>query len=175
MLSRLAIAFLLRSKRLLISWLQLPSAVILEPRKVATGGQLMNIHFPCIILILATNVGDRAHYLFCLYWENWTHRSEITHITLPIRRGTGVRDPEIYCPLVLPISHLKILCLSSLLLSFLPSFLHQYLSQKAIRHWYGGNERLGKSFPQITRDQIVKNNHFRALETDQDYMFPVRR
>ena len=29
-LSRLAIAFLLRSKRLLISWLQLPSAVILE-------------------------------------------------------------------------------------------------------------------------------------------------
>ena len=31
MLSRLAIAFLPRSKRLLISWLQSPSAVILEP------------------------------------------------------------------------------------------------------------------------------------------------
>ena len=31
MLSRLVIAFLLRSKRLLISWLQSPSAVILEP------------------------------------------------------------------------------------------------------------------------------------------------
>ena len=33
MLSRFVIAFLPRSKRLLISWLQSPSAVILEPRK----------------------------------------------------------------------------------------------------------------------------------------------
>ena len=33
MLSRLVITFLLRSKRLLILWLQSPSAVILEPRK----------------------------------------------------------------------------------------------------------------------------------------------
>ena len=34
MLSRLGITFLLRSKCLLISWLQLPSVVILEPRKI---------------------------------------------------------------------------------------------------------------------------------------------
>ena len=34
MLSRLVIAFLPRSKRLLISWLQSPSAVILEPKKI---------------------------------------------------------------------------------------------------------------------------------------------
>ena len=34
MLSRLVITFLPRSKRLLISWLQSPSAVILEPKKV---------------------------------------------------------------------------------------------------------------------------------------------
>ena len=33
MLSKFVIAFLPRSKRLLISWLQSPSAVILEPRK----------------------------------------------------------------------------------------------------------------------------------------------
>ena len=33
MLSRLIIAFLTRSKHLLISWLQSPSAVILEPKK----------------------------------------------------------------------------------------------------------------------------------------------
>ena len=33
MLSRLVITFLPRSKRLLISWLQSPSAVILEPKK----------------------------------------------------------------------------------------------------------------------------------------------
>ena len=34
MLSTLVITFFLRSKRLLISWLQSPSAVILEPRKI---------------------------------------------------------------------------------------------------------------------------------------------
>ena len=34
MLSRLVIAFLPKSKHLLISWLQSPSAVILEPRKI---------------------------------------------------------------------------------------------------------------------------------------------
>ena len=34
--SRLVITFLPRSKRLLISWLQSPSAVILEPPKIKT-------------------------------------------------------------------------------------------------------------------------------------------
>ena len=34
MLSRLVIAFLPRSRHLLISWLQSPSAVILEPKKL---------------------------------------------------------------------------------------------------------------------------------------------
>ena len=34
MLSRLVITFLLRSNRLLIPWLQSPSAMILEPRKI---------------------------------------------------------------------------------------------------------------------------------------------
>ena len=34
MLSRFVITFLPRSKRLLISWLQSPSAVILEPKKI---------------------------------------------------------------------------------------------------------------------------------------------
>ena len=34
MLSRLVITFLPRSKRLLISWLQSPSALILEPPKI---------------------------------------------------------------------------------------------------------------------------------------------
>ena len=36
MLSRLVLAFLPRSKRLLISWLQSPSAVILEPPKIVS-------------------------------------------------------------------------------------------------------------------------------------------
>ena len=37
MLSRLVITFLPRSKRLLISWLQSPSAVILEPPKIKSN------------------------------------------------------------------------------------------------------------------------------------------
>ena len=37
MLSRLVITFLPRSKHLLISWLQSPSAVILEPRKMKSA------------------------------------------------------------------------------------------------------------------------------------------
>ena len=37
MLSRLVVTFLPRSKRLLISWLQSPSAVILEPRKIKSA------------------------------------------------------------------------------------------------------------------------------------------
>ena len=36
MLSRLVITFLPRSKHLLISWLQSPSAVILEPKKIVS-------------------------------------------------------------------------------------------------------------------------------------------
>ena len=37
MLSRLVISFLLKSKCLLISWLQSPYAVILEPKKIKSG------------------------------------------------------------------------------------------------------------------------------------------
>ena len=37
MLSRLVITFLPRSKRLLISWLLSPSAVMLEPRKIKSA------------------------------------------------------------------------------------------------------------------------------------------
>ena len=37
MLSRLVITFLPRNKRLLISWLQSPSAMILEPRKIKSN------------------------------------------------------------------------------------------------------------------------------------------
>ena len=46
MLSRLVIAFLSRSKHLLISWLQSPSAVILEPKKIESV--TVSIVFPSI-------------------------------------------------------------------------------------------------------------------------------
>ena len=43
MLSRLVIAFLPRIKRLLISWLQSPSAVILEPKKIKSDNTMITI------------------------------------------------------------------------------------------------------------------------------------
>ena len=46
MLSRLVIAFLPRSRHLLISWLQSPSAVILEPKKIKSP--TVSIVFPSI-------------------------------------------------------------------------------------------------------------------------------
>ena len=64
MLSRLAVAFLPRSKRPLISWLQSPSAVILEPKKIKSamvstfppsichdviGPGAMNFIFECLV------------------------------------------------------------------------------------------------------------------------------
>ena len=57
MLSRLVITFLPRSKRLLISWLQSPSTVILEPKKI-------NCHrFHCIPIYLPGSDGTGCHDL----------------------------------------------------------------------------------------------------------------
>jgi len=52
-LSRLVIAFLPRSKRLLISWLQSPSAVILEPPKIKS------LSFHCFPVYLPWSDGTR--------------------------------------------------------------------------------------------------------------------
>ena len=50
MLSRLVITFLPKNKRLLILWLQSPSAVILEPRKIksATVSTVFHVFFHCV-------------------------------------------------------------------------------------------------------------------------------
>ena len=57
MLSRLNITFLPRSKRLLISWLQSPSAVILEPKN-----QISHC-FHCFPIYLPWSEGPRCHDL----------------------------------------------------------------------------------------------------------------
>ena len=64
MLSRFVIAFLPRSKRLLISWLQSPSAVILEPRK--TKSATVSTVFP---IYLPWSDGTRCHELSFLNAE----------------------------------------------------------------------------------------------------------
>ena len=56
-LSRLVITFLPRSKCLLISWLQLPSAVILEPRKIVWHC------FHCFPIYFSWSDGTRCHDL----------------------------------------------------------------------------------------------------------------
>ena len=57
MLYRLVLTFLPRSKRLLISWLQSPSAVIWEPKKIVCPC------FHCFLIYLPWSDGTRCHYL----------------------------------------------------------------------------------------------------------------
>ena len=55
MLSRFVIAFLPRSKRLLISW-QSPSAVILEPKKIKSVTELLLSLLPFLVTLLPVTV-----------------------------------------------------------------------------------------------------------------------
>ena len=63
MLSRLVITFLPRSKHLLISWLQSPSAVILEPKKIVSH------YFHCFPINLPWSDGTGYHDLSFLNAE----------------------------------------------------------------------------------------------------------
>ena len=63
MLSSLVIAFLPRSKHLLISWLQSPSAVILEIKKIVSHC------FHCLLIYLPWSDGTRCHDLSFLNVE----------------------------------------------------------------------------------------------------------
>ena len=58
MLSRLVTAFLPRSKHLLISWLQSPSAVILEPRKIK----------PATVSTKSLPLPNATHYIPSFWW-----------------------------------------------------------------------------------------------------------
>ena len=60
MLSRFVIAFLPRSKHLLISWLQSPSAAVLDPKKIVCY---------CFLIYLPWNDGTRSHDLSFLNVE----------------------------------------------------------------------------------------------------------
>ena len=67
-LSRLVIAFLQRSKCLLFSWLQSPSAVVLESKKIKPATVSI---FP---IYLPWNDGTGCHYLSFLNVELYIHR-----------------------------------------------------------------------------------------------------
>ena len=63
MLSRLVITFLLRSKCLLISWLQSPSAVILKPQKIKSA--------------TVSTVSNKQNEETITEWEKTTAKEEI--------------------------------------------------------------------------------------------------
>ena len=63
-LSRLVITFLLRSKHILILWLQSPSAVILEPKKIKS-----DTVFHCFSIYLPRSDGTGCHDLSFLNVE----------------------------------------------------------------------------------------------------------
>ena len=78
-LSKLVITFLPRSKSLLISWLQSPSAVILEPRKIKSdhivAGKNLHTLFHISYLHLFFMFSDVEHLsicwpFVCLLWRN---------------------------------------------------------------------------------------------------------
>ena len=60
-LSRLVIAFLPRSKCLLISWLQSPPAVILEPKEIKVCHWFHSIYLPW-------TDGTRCHVMILVFW-----------------------------------------------------------------------------------------------------------
>ena len=66
MLSRLVIAFLPRSKRLLLSWLQSPSAMILEPKKIKS------VIVYIVSLTLLWRVAKSIH--FCLRFKGLVNK-----------------------------------------------------------------------------------------------------
>ena len=80
-LSRLVTAFLPRSKHLLISWLQSPSAVILEPKKIKPL-------FPLFLHLFATKWWDQMPW--SLFFECWV-LSQLFYCPL-FPRGRGWED-----------------------------------------------------------------------------------
>ena len=68
MLSRLVITFLPRSKHLLISWLQSPSAVILEPPKIKSATRLYFHHFHCFPSICHEGMGSDAMFFVFIFF-----------------------------------------------------------------------------------------------------------
>ena len=83
MLSRLVIAFLPRSKHLLISWLQSPSVVILEPKKIKVCHCLH-----CFPISLPWSDGTRCRDL--CFFECWV-LSQLFHSFLSLlSRGSSV-------------------------------------------------------------------------------------
>ena len=98
MLSRLDITFLPKSKRLLISWLQSPSAVILEPPKIKSAT------VSTISLSISHEVvgPDAMIFIFC-------HKGDVIRISEVIDISSGNLDSSL-CFVQPSVSH-DVLCI----------------------------------------------------------------
>jgi len=77
MLSMLVIAFLPRSKCLLISWLQSPSAVILEPPRIKS--LTASIVSPSICHKVISEVNKEV-FGICTFYHHFNHCMPVSHI-----------------------------------------------------------------------------------------------
>ena len=102
MLSRLVITFLPRSKRLLISWLQLPSAVILEPRNIKSATVSPSICHELIASLVAQRLkrlpAMRETWVWFLGQENPLEKEMATHSRILSWRSHGRRSLVGYSP-----------------------------------------------------------------------------
>ena len=97
MLSRLVITFLPRSKRLLISWLQLPSAVILEPRNIKSATVSPSICHELIASLVAQRLkrlpAMRETWVWFLGQENPLEKEMATHSSILAWRIAWTEEP----------------------------------------------------------------------------------
>ena len=76
MLSRLVMTFLPTSKHLLISWLQSPSAVILEPKKIKSV--TVSIFFPTICYeVMGPDAMIFVFWMFDFLWDGLVKMEEV--------------------------------------------------------------------------------------------------
>ena len=83
MLSRLVITFLTRSKRLLISWLQSPSGVILDPKKIKSD--TLSLHDALPIWYVCSHEIQRRLLLGRKVMTNLDSIFQSRDITLPTK------------------------------------------------------------------------------------------
>ena len=142
MLSRLVITFLPRSKHLLISWLQSPSAVILEPPKIKVGHD-----FHCFPIYFSWVDGTRCHDLNFLNVD-----FEATFFTLLFHFIRRLFNSSVSAIRVMSSACLRLLIF--LLAVLIPACASIQVSQKAGKMvWYS---YLFKNFSQFVVIHTVK-------------------
>ena len=139
MLSGLVIAFLPRSKHLLISWLQSPSAVILEPKKIKS--------VTVSIVSPSTSIKWWDQMPWSLFFECWV-LNQLFHFPLSLSsRGSSLSAIRLVSSVYL---RLLIFLLAILILACTSSSLGFHMIYSACKlNKQGDNTTLMYSFPNL--------------------------